>query len=575
MQQNDMKKLIIPILLLMISIFPLMDLFHPGLPVTHDGQDHVARIANFYQSLTEGNPVPRWAGNLNWGYGHPILMFLYPLPSYLASLFHFIGLGLTDSTKLVFGFGFTASVLAMYLWLSTVRGKIAGFIGAILYGFAPYRFVDLYVRGALGEHLAFIFPPLVMYFIYVIGQKIGSKRVNVPVIPGYAAGLAASVAGLILSHNAISLMFLPVFILYGIYNIYLLLPDFRKKYIFFLTAGFLSGFGLAAFFWVPAFFEGKYTLRDIVTAGEFNSRFVPWSWFFNSPWNYGQGNEFTKSVGQVQLAGLILSVFLLLKTKIKKDQYLIGGALFIFLLSIFLMTDLSGLIWQKVTILQKFQFPWRFLSVSVFTAAVLGGIVSDYFTEKLILPVKFKNLIIPAGIVIISLLISIPMWKAKGYSVKPDGYYSGIYAGTTDTGESSPVWSIRFMEKTPKAVTESADGEVVIKNILRNSVLHQYVLSSPEPVRMIENTLYFPGWEVRINGVKSDIQFQDPLYRGLITYQIPAGTNQVSVRFANTRLRSISDMVSLIFTIFILSVFVIGAVLQIRPLKNKLLAVIK
>jgi hypothetical protein len=47
------------IIVLLLSFLPLVDLVHPGLPVTHDGQDHVARIANFYQSLSEGNVFPR------------------------------------------------------------------------------------------------------------------------------------------------------------------------------------------------------------------------------------------------------------------------------------------------------------------------------------------------------------------------------------------------------------------------------------------------------------------------------------------------------------------------------------
>src|SRR3989344_780218 len=151
------------LIVLILALMPLLDLLHPGLPVTHDGQDHVARIANFYQSLSEGNVVPRWAANLNWGYGHPILMFLYPLPSYIASLFHAIGFSFIDSTKLVFAVSYIASIVTMYLWIRAAWGSVAGFTAAILYGFAPYRFVDLYVRGAIGEHVAFIFPPLICY----------------------------------------------------------------------------------------------------------------------------------------------------------------------------------------------------------------------------------------------------------------------------------------------------------------------------------------------------------------------------------------------------------------------------
>src|SRR4030042_5604839 len=107
----------VAIVLLVFSFLPLYGLLPQGLPITHDGQDHVARIANFYISLREGNIVPRWAGNLNWGYGHPILMFLYPLPSYIASLYKFIGFSFVDSTKLVFAVAYIGSLLGMYLWI--------------------------------------------------------------------------------------------------------------------------------------------------------------------------------------------------------------------------------------------------------------------------------------------------------------------------------------------------------------------------------------------------------------------------------------------------------------------------
>ena len=62
---NLLKKYWGFILIILLGVVPVLDLLHPGLPITHDGQDHVARIANFYASLTQGNLIPRWAGNLN------------------------------------------------------------------------------------------------------------------------------------------------------------------------------------------------------------------------------------------------------------------------------------------------------------------------------------------------------------------------------------------------------------------------------------------------------------------------------------------------------------------------------
>ena len=134
-------KYIFLFLLIIISIFPILTLFHPGLPITHDGEDHVARIANFYQDLQNGILIPRWASNLNWGYGHPILEFLYPLPSYIASLFHAMGFSFIDATKAVYIIGIFFSGICMFLWLSSFLDALPSVIGSLLYIYAPYRFV--------------------------------------------------------------------------------------------------------------------------------------------------------------------------------------------------------------------------------------------------------------------------------------------------------------------------------------------------------------------------------------------------------------------------------------------------
>src|SRR3989344_261372 len=271
------------VLLLFLSLLPLFDLLNPGLPITHDGIDHVARIANFYQNLQEGNLIPRWAGNLNWGFGHPVLMFLYPLPSYLASAFHFLGASFIDSVKLVFALSFILSGFSMYLWTREVLGKKEGIAAAVLYLFAPYRFVDLYVRGAVGEHMAFVFPPLVLYFLFRISKtKLNFFDKNFFFL---ITGGALSLAGFILSHNAISLLFAP-FIFF-----YVLFLFWQTKNLRSLTLSFLSIFVFGAlfsfFFWFPAFFEGKYTLRDIVIEGIYLERFVNFRDLFYSPWNFG------------------------------------------------------------------------------------------------------------------------------------------------------------------------------------------------------------------------------------------------------------------------------------------------
>lgn len=515
--------------LIMLSLVPILDLWKTGLPITHDGPDHVARIANFYQSLSEGNLVPRWAGNLNWGYGHPILMFLYPLPSYVASLFHAVGFSFVDSTKLVFGVAYIASLLAMYLFASTPWGALPGLFAAVLYGFAPYRFVDLYVRGAIGEHVAFIFPPLIFYGLLRVARN------NRETLGGVITALG--MAGLLLSHNAIALMMLPLIAGYIIY-LYIFESKRSLSYLLLTTFYLLLGFALSAFFWVPAFFEGKYTLRDIVTKGDFSARFVPWQWFFVSPWNYGGGNEFTKEIGILQWLSIISAFIIFFRIKSRGVKWFIGGSLVSIVLSLWLMTDSAGFVWEKFTLLQKFQFPWRFLTISVLLSSLLGGFVVSHIPKKITVPVI-------VGFVGLIFLSTWGMWSAKEYMVRNDDFYSGIYEGTTDTGESSPIWSIRFMEHQPKAVYEAIEGEAMIVLGFRNSTRHEFTVSAKTDARIVDNTLYFPGWSVLVDDQKIPVEFQDPTYRGLMTFLVSKGEHRIVVDFGETKLRKMANVLSL------------------------------
>ena len=63
------------------------------------------------------------------------------------------------------------TVLAAYASFLKIRRKpLAAFVFSMVYTTAVYRALDAFVRGALGENLAFIFLPIIaagMYELYV------------------------------------------------------------------------------------------------------------------------------------------------------------------------------------------------------------------------------------------------------------------------------------------------------------------------------------------------------------------------------------------------------------------------
>ncbi len=522
-------------ILLFFGIISVLDLFHPGFPVTHDTQDHIARIANFYQNLLQGNFIPRWAGNLNYGYGHPILEFLYPLPSYIVSLLHFIGFSLVDATKIVYGFGMITSGLTMYLFIRAMWGEEAGVIGGILYMYAPYKFVDLYVRGDIGENTAFVFLPLVFWGIYKL-SKTHKKR--------YVLLSSLFLALLILSHNAVSLMMMPLILCFMLYLWWI--EKWNKK--FFVQSALVISFGflLSSFFCFPALFEGQYTLRNIVTRGGYLTKFVniqsllygPWSY---SSWDIAGKNNLTVQLGILQWIFLVLSSVLCIPLWKRKKQLavLIVGSIGTTLTALFLMLSQSNFIWQRTMLLQNFQFPWRFLSIPVFTLAMLGGLLVGTF------PSIWRKIAVVTVLIAIFFL-SKDYMHAKAYDVKPVSFFTGIYNGTTDTGESAPIWSVRFMEHRPKAPIQAIAGRAKILSIKRKITDHTYVVKDDTQVQFVENTLYFPGWRVLVDDKPVDVQFQDPHHRGLMTFLAPQGEHAIEVVYSESKLRLLGDVLSIV-----------------------------
>ena len=118
-----------------------------------------------------------------------------------------------------------------------------------------------------------------------------------------------------------------------------------------------------------------------MTVGDFQTRFVPLRWFLWSAWNYGGGNEFSKSLGMAQLLGLVLVLVKFSKAN-RKMQIFTIAAVAIFIFSLFLMTNAALPVWQSISLLQKFQFPWRLMSVAVFVTSIVGAICISIVSKK-------------------------------------------------------------------------------------------------------------------------------------------------------------------------------------------------
>ena len=535
---------------ILLFIFPLLVVrqwFLPGLPQTHDAETHVSRAAVFSKSILEGNIFPRWAGPLNWRYGTPSIMFLYPGLSYFSALIHLATkMQFITIFKLLMVLGYIGSGFVWYRWMRTLRFELfPAFVSTLFYLLAPYRLVNIFVRGALGEHIGFFFFPLIMLMATKLWQT--GKTL-------YASGLALSVAGLILSHNLSALMYLPLVVVYPI----VLIGIHREKpiqlKIYF--GSILLGLSLSALFWLPAILESKYTLASWMFDAQqgYTTNFLAFRQLIWSPWGYGwsepgidrDGMSF--QVGIAQWLVLLTGIGLLIKFS-KQELLLLKFGLALVIAGIFLSLPISLPLWRWISLLQKFQFPWRFLSLIVIGSSLMAAIVAD----------KFKHSkIISLALLISPIIFTIAYWNIAGPSNLTEQFLAVDYVGTSDTGETTPVWAIRFQEKFPKAPVEivSAEGTVEIKNINKLMQKHEFEISANAASIIVDNTLYFPGWKVYVDEVETSIGYQDENWRGLITFPVSAGEHSVKVLFEETRLRKFANALSMISVGILLGLFI-------------------
>ncbi len=483
-------------------------------------------------ALFDGQFPVRWAPDLR--YGEPIFNFYAPLPYYIGAIIHTLGFNIIWSAKILFILSAILSAAAMYILANRLFGRTAGILAAVLYTYAPYRAVDMYVRGSLSETWAFIFFPLIFYSSVILAEKVNLKRLSL---------LALSLAGLFLTHNVTTLMFLPFLFLWWAY---LVIRGKKWQSMLHLFLASLLGFSLAAFFLLPAVFERDLIQTKYLIVGYFNFRahFVAFKQFFSSFWGYGSSlwgpdDGLSFQVGLVNFAVLFIAI--VLGIFYRKNSRFLGLLLILgvsFLLSLFLQHNKSAFIWEAIPLMAFIQFPWRFLGISVFIVALAGSAVAPYLKNKL-RPVYFI-------LIIAAVLSTLIYFRPKDYV--DDSFFNkflnteAMHKGVDLTKDYLPIW-VETVDGGRFDIPRAEQGEIDVSNLQVNSI-SQYFSVKVNKNSLIEMPItYFPDWEVKAN---NEIILQSsPSKTGLIRFELPKGDYNVAVRFKDTFIRTLGNIISL------------------------------
>lgn len=537
-----MKKIFfVPLILILITLPAILPFFNNKFFYTQD-YIFIARFHQMSEGLYEGVFPVRWAPDLR--YGEPLFNFYAPLPYYLGALVRFFGFNFIWVAKILFMLSTVLSAVTMYIFTRKLFSQKGAILATVLYTLAPYRAVDMYVRGALSETWAFVFFPLIFYASWLLAEKINVRNVLL---------LAVSLAGLFLTHNVTTLMFVPFLMLWWIYLVWT-----KKKIniLFFNLLACVLGAGLASFYLMPAYFERGLIQTKYLLVGYFNFRahFVAFSQLFSTFWGYGSSlwgrdDGLSFQVGLVNWA--VLGAAFILGIVFRKNKKILGLLIFLglsFLLSVFLQHNKSAFVWEAIGPMAFIQFPWRFLAISVFLVSLTGGAVGDFLKGKL----KFVYFIL----IFSAVLVSLGYFKPKEYV--DDKFFDkflnkeDMHRGVDLTKDYLPVW-VTNTEGERFDIPRAKKGEIEVISFNRSTQ------SAKGEIKVLSDSLielpitYFPGWQVQYDSRL--INIEPSIGEGLIQFRLPSGQYQIKAQLKDTPVRLAGNIISLVTLVGMLILF--------------------
>lgn len=537
------QKYVVGILVLML-IPTFFMLIRPGYFWMQDDLQ-AFRVLEMFKCFQDLQLPCRWVPDPGYQYGYPQFIFYPPSVYYIGAVLHLLGIPIIDSVKLLFVVGFILSAVGMYGFINSWLGKWPAVVSALVYTYVPYKALEVYVRGALSEFWSLVIFPFIFWAILSICQRPGWRKVGF---------LALAMALLLLTHNLMTVIFMPFVAVWAIYWLYW---SRSISVAMKIGVGLSLGIGLALWFSLPVVVEKQFAHLETLVGGYFDYRahFVDIKrLFFSNHWGYGssglnQDNDLSLSVGIGQWMLAAIAVVLgIIKRKDKK----ISGAIFLLailsLMSAFMIHQKSSFIWSMIPSLEFMQFPWRFLGINIFVNSILAGL-GVYLVMKINLKWAYWY-----GVIAILLVFGLTIGffhPKEWYPIGDSDKFSGKLWEkqlTISIFDYLPIYAkYPPVHKAPD-YPEVLEGSVVFDNYHKGSNFQTSKFEVTQSAVLRLPIYDFPGMTVYVNGQRIDHWNNDcrgqEFCLGLVTIKLNSGRYEMVVRLEDTPVRKWSLIVS-------------------------------
>ncbi|MCR5793956.1 MAG: hypothetical protein K6G61_01240 [Solobacterium sp.] len=525
------------------------------LPVEHDTFFHVSRIEHLSNAVRHLDLLPGIYPRENMNFGYASSLFYSDVLLLIPALLHILGLSVVNAYKLTAAASVFFACLSMLACARRItKDRTASFLAAAAYTFSNYRITDIYVRGAMGEMLSFIFLPVLIAALYrILWEK---EDAWFP--------LACGLAGLVFCHN---LTFLMGALLCALL-FFIRIRHVEKPVFLTMCRGVFTAFLVTLFFTFPMIEQLKS--QELIVS-HYNDR-AALGYYAMDPWQYianrtvfglaGRDLGHTKTM--LENAGWFLTFVSFLYFFLPKEKKSSCITVLAVTGSLCLVLCGSWIPWDSLSFLGVLQFPWRLNTVAVPLLSVSASYAVCAFLKKDIRICAVIALLALESVYhtlpVLSRTFGIPgdmSWDEVRSGAVCDPCYSAYYARIELAGgDYLPVSSPDFRERERK-ITDAAGNDLHIAFTEDYDTL-RFTLTDETGMIVLPRTWY-KGYAVCKNGKRIDTH---PSSVSLVMFE-STGAGTYTLEYEGTWLRRICIWISL------LTLLAVIAVKTKRPVRNR------
>ena len=525
---------------LFLSILIVLPFFWLGTASGHDFEFHAASWLDAAYQWKEGILFPRWTAWTNHGFGEPRFIFYPPLSWMLGAALTLLVPDLLAPVLFIVLVQ-TLAGFSAYVLLRKLAAPRAAILGAAFYVINPNTLLMSYVRSDFAEQLACALFPFMLLAALQLCEFLDDSppklsSLTLFALPFAGVWLSNAPAGVIASYS-MALLFAWAALSHRSWRI--LLRGF---------AGLALGFGLAAFYLLPAAYEQRWVnISQALSSGLLPSQNFLFTaiddpehtWF-----NWIASLCALSLMLLLGLAALASRRFAVRENFSARNRHAFPALLVVGSLAALLTLRLTSPLWNHLPELRFVQFPWRWMSILALVASCFIALAIERRRGWLWFVVLFA-LTLP----LTSFLVDNTWWDEDEMPIQRDAIVTGH--GFDGTDEYDPLGDdhLDLPLNAPLATilpaADPADSSTprARLQIQRWTTEHKEIqVDAQSDARVALRLLNYPAWRVEVNGKVLQPERMDDVNQMVIP--VEAGSSNIRLRFVRTGDRTLGDALS-------------------------------